>query len=454
MHKQEGASTRRRLRAGSLSAALAVAATGSAWAGTVGEDDLNQLLTTLGSQKAKIDQQERLLNQQMQQLDQQKADLQKQQQQLDTLRTQFGEILVKVPPVRVATPPVASTALSPQTLDTLRGTGQPEMAQAQQPVGQAPPAPERPPEINVLADRGGVLTPRGALVYEPTIDFAHTTNNTAVISGFTVLPAITIGEINISKQSQDLFQAVNTFRYGVTNRLELEARVPYVYGRQETTQRPLNAGSTVATQFNASGNGLGDVEGAAHYQINSGEGGWPYFIGNVRFKSTTGTDPFSIPLDPNFQLPSKVSTGSGFYAVEPSVTMIYPSDPAVFFANVGYIFGLPATKSLAAIGGAGSAKIDPGSAIHLSFGLGFGINEASSFSIGYDYSSFSPQLIGGAAQPGTSLQIGSVLIGYSYRLNDRIALNLTTGIGTTADAPNTHVILRVPIQFQVFGDKK
>ena len=27
----------------------------------------------------------------------------------------------------------------------------------------------------------------------------------------------------------------------------------------------------------------------------------------------------------------------------------------------------------------------------------------------------------------------------------------STGIGTTADAPNTHVILRVPIQFQVFG---
>jgi len=55
------------------------------------------------------------------------------------------------------------------------------------------------------------------------------------------------------------------------------------------------------------------------------------------------------------------------------------------------------------------------------------------------------------AQVGTSLQVGSVLIGYSYRFNDRIAVNLTTGIGTTADAPNTHVVLRVPIQFQVFG---
>jgi hypothetical protein len=59
-------------------------------------------------------------------------------------------------------------------------------------------------------------------------------------------------------------------------------------------------------------------------------------------------------------------------------------------------------------------------------------------------------VIAGVTQPGTALQIGSVLIGLSYRVNDRVSLNLTAGIGTTQDAPNTHVILRVPIQFQVF----
>jgi hypothetical protein len=148
-----------------------------------------------------------------------------------------------------------------------------------------------------------------------------------------------------------------------------------------------------------------------------------------------------------------VATGSGFYAVEPSLTVIYPSDPAVFFANLGYIYGVHASKNLASIGGTGTASIDPGSAIHLSVGLGFGINEASSFSIGYDYEAFSSQAVGGVTQIGTAVQIGSVLLGYSYRLNNRVSLNLTTAIGTTQDAPNTHVVLRVPIQFQVFGDK-
>ena len=437
MHLHNLVARRARLACGS--AALALAAAAPTWAAA--QDDLSQVLSTLDAQKAKLEQQDQLLQQQNQQL-------QQQQQELDKLRSQFDQLprpVVRVPPPRVSAP------LSAEALESLRGgTGQ--TAQGDQaPVGQAPPTPERAPQLDLLTDRGGVLTPRGAFVYEPAIDFVHTSSNSTVIQGTTIIPAITVGAINISKINQDLFQEINTFRVGVTNRFEIEARAPFVYGRQEAVQRPLNVQSNTDTQFNTSGAGLGDVEAAAHYQINSGDGGWPYFIANVRVKTETGKDPFSIPLNAQSGLPSRVPTGSGFYDVEPSLTVIYPSDPAVFFANAGYIFGLSETKSLTNIGGTGTGRVDPGSAIHFSFGLGFGINEASSFSIGYDYSSFSPQLINGVAQVGTSLQIGSVLIGYSYRFNDRVAVNLTTGIGTTSDAPNTHVILRVPIQFQVFG---
>ncbi|HEV2549901.1 MAG TPA: hypothetical protein VGU20_21500 [Stellaceae bacterium] len=429
-----------RLALGSATAVMALLATVPGRA--AGQDDLSQVLSTLDAQKAKLEQQDQALQQQRQQL-------QQQQEELDKLRSQF-EQLPRPVAVKVS-PPQVSAPLSAEALGSLRG-GAGQTAQGDQtPVGQAPPTPERAPQLDLLTDRGGVLTPKGAFVYEPTIDFVHTSSNSTVIQGTTIIPAITVGAINISKINQDLFQEINTFRAGITNRFEIEARAPLVYGRQEAVQRPLNVQSNTDTQFNTSGAGLGDVEAAAHYQINSGEGGWPYFIANVRVKSETGKDPFSIPLNPQSGLASHVATGSGFYDVEPSVTVIYPSDPAVFFLNAGYIFGIPETKNLTNIGGVGSGRVDPGSAIHFSFGLGFGINESSSFSIGYDYSSFSPQLINGLAQVGTSLQIGSVLIGYSYRFNDRIAVNLTTGIGTTQDAPNTHVILRVPIQFQVFG---
>jgi hypothetical protein len=408
--------------------------------------DIKQLIDVLETQKAKIAEQERLLKDQMQHLDQQKDALAQQQQQINQLRDQF-ERAAQSGGAQGKTAS-SSQPIGRKLLDTLRGTGQPQTAENQQPVGQAPATPERAPEVTVLSDRGGVLTPKGMLVYEPSIDFAHSSDNQAFISGFTVLPALTVGEINIQKVNHDTIQQVNTFRYGITDRLELEARIPYVYATQATTARPLNTGSSADTVVSTSGSGLGDIEFGAHYQINNGQQGWPFLIGNVRFKTATGTDPFSVPLDAN-GLETKVPTGSGFYNVEPSITAIYPSDPAVFFANLGYIIGIGRTVTSPLVGG--TANVEPGSAIHLSFGLGFGINEASSFSLGYDYSSFSSTKVNNVTQPGTDLQIGSVLIGYSYRFTDRISANLTTSIGVTSAAPNTQIILRVPIKFDLFS---
>jgi len=119
-------------------------------------------------------------------------------------------------------PPVAAAAL-----EGLRGTGQPEgaqTAQATQPVGQAPQTPEHPPEINVLSDRGGVLTPSGTLVWEPALDFSHTTDNLAIISGFstpgaerprkTSAPAITSPKVRalVSWAKGALYSSMSTVR--------------------------------------------------------------------------------------------------------------------------------------------------------------------------------------------------------------------------------------------------
>jgi len=408
--------------------------------------DIDQLRATLAAQKAKLDAQEKLLKAQMQQLDAQKKALSDQQQQIDALRVQVTQTAPAAAPAAPAQP------LGAKILGALRGAGAGgEIAQTQEPVGQAPTRPARPPEINVLPDRGGVLTPKGTLVWEPTFEFAHTTDNEAIISGFTVLPLL-VGTINVTSVNHDTLQALNTFRLGITDRAEAEVQIPYVYATQETTTRPVS-GTAQETTFNADGHDLGDIVLGGHYQFNAGEGGWPYLIGNVLFKTRTGSDPFAMPVNNNVSppLPTKVATGSGFYTVEPSMTAIYPSDPAVFFGSLGYLHTFGRSVNSPLVGGA--ATVDPGDAIHASFGLGFGINEQSSFSLGYDYESFFKTTINGVTQPGTDLQVGQVLIGYSYKFNDRVSTTLTTSIGVTHDAPDTQVIIRVPIKFQIFGNK-
>ena len=42
-----------------------------------------------------------------------------------------------------------------------------------------------------------------------------------------------------------------------------------------------------------------------------------------------------------FGVAQQEATGSGFWAVEPAVSVLYPSDPVVLFASIGYIESIP-----------------------------------------------------------------------------------------------------------------
>lgn len=42
---------------------------------------------------------------------------------------------------------------------------------------------------------------------------------------------------------------------------------------------------------------------------------------------------------------------------------------------------------------------------------------------------------------------GTLLVGYSYRFNNRYTLNLSVGAGVTRDTPDLTVTVRLPITF-------
>ena len=74
----------------------------------------------------------------------------------------------------------------------------------------------------------GVLTPKGSLVLEPSLQYAHSTSNRVALVGFTIIPALTIGLIDIRGVNRNTLIPALTARYGLTNRMELEVKVPYV----------------------------------------------------------------------------------------------------------------------------------------------------------------------------------------------------------------------------------
>ena len=357
-------------------------------------------------------------------------------------------------------------SLSQSDLQDVRGTGTPEgapaagsattSAPAQQPVGVAPVDENKgkPPKVTVLSEQGGVLTPAGTLVVEPSVEYEHASTNRLTFRGVELQDTVLIGVIDATSSSRNLVSPAITARYGVTDRLEVEAKIPYVYrSDRETFSVPQPNAPNIDETSNLTGSGIGDIELGAHYQIN---GTPPYFIGNVTFKTETGTGPFDIKRDAS-GVEQDLATGSGFYSVEPNMTVIYPSDPAVLFANIGYEWNISQSVNKN-IGGEIVDSFDPGDGIDATVGMGFAVNDRLSFDLGYKHTFLmatdtrvtDTTTNATRTDKSDSLTVGSLLFGMGYRVSDNVNVNLDFEYGVTADAPDMTATLRVPIAFNLF----
>ena len=326
------------------------------------------------------------------------------------------------------------------------GIALPAFADQPTPVGEAPPAATAPPEPAPIFDEPTALTPRGKFVVEPAAQYVHSTNSQVALVGYTILPAITIGLINIQRVESNLDNFSLTGRVGITPRVEFEVRAPYIVENTTTETRPLATASVANSFFNASGSGIGDVEAALRTQLNHFHGDNTVYLAQVRFKSHTGTNIFEEPLDPKTDLQSHLATGSGFNAVQAGFTFLKPSDPAVFFGGLAY------TDSLGRDVGHGYGHVTPGGILDLNVGMGLALNDRASFSAGYQHSVVDQTqqthpATGFAISRLGTIQLGTLRFGVSYQLSPGTYLNTTIGIGVTRDSPDLEATVRVPIRF-------
>lgn len=312
------------------------------------------------------------------------------------------------------------------------------------PVGRSPEgeSAKPPQQLAAVSELRGVLTPKNTLVLEPSLQYAQSSSNRVALLGYTILPAITIGVIDIRNVNRDTFVGSLAARYGLTNRFEIEARLPYVNSRDTTVSRPFGVGGSVETITDSRGSGVGDAEFSLRYQLNEGGGDQPYFIGNLRAKTRTGKGPLEVPVNAS-GLQTELPTGSGFWGIQPSLTAIFPSDPAVFYGSASYLWNVK--RSVAAYG-----DVDPGDAVGFNFGMGLALNDKASVSLGYDHSIIGKTKV----QPGSLLQVlptrthvGAMNLGYSYRLSEKTTLNLSLAAGLTEAAPDVQLTLRLPTSF-------
>ena len=315
----------------------------------------------------------------------------------------------------------------------------------QTPVGEAPPEQERA-EVEALPEGNTALAGRGRLVIEPSIEYSRSSSNRLVFRGVEIVPGINIGLIEANDAQRDTIAASVAARYSLTDRLEVEGRVPFIYRSDRITTVAQND-DTITRVYQLEGSNVGDIEISARYQLNDGANGAPIFVAGARIKSDTGKGPFDLARDEQ-GVSTELATGSGFWGLQGSVSMLYPSDPVVLFANASYLYNMERDVNKD-FGNAHVGNVDPGDSIGLGFGFGFSLNPRFSYSLGYShaYVMETETEINNTIQKSTPLQVGTLQLGMSFRTTERTTLSSSIAVGVTEDAPDVSVGFRMPISF-------
>jgi hypothetical protein len=435
MRKEFGRARRQASAIGAMATlALAGAAAAQQPAAQPSETELQRQLREEGT---RLNDLYRMLDDQQRQLDSSRQLIEEQRRRVDTLMRELtGRGL---PPAGVA-----QAARGADPASQVAQTGAPVPSQ---PVGEAPAVSERLPQTAQIFAEPTVLTRAGGFTIEPSLQYIYSSDNRVALVGFTIIPAITIGLIDIRRVSREAWYAALTARYGVTSRFELEGKIPYVYSETSTITRPLATPSVTDSTFDSSGNGLGDIELGGRYQINAFRGDNMVYIGGLRVRMPTGKGVFDVNYDPNTNLQTENPTGSGFYSVQPGISFVYPSDPAVFFGGLAYTYSFERDV------GNGFGTVKPGGVIDLSFGMGLALNERASFSFGFQLSVVGESSQSGDVNPFKTLAttgeqtLGTARFGLTYAFTRQTALNLTLGIGVTNETPGLELTARIPMSF-------
>jgi hypothetical protein len=404
----------------------------------------------LAEQKRRIEEQEKTLREYRKALEQMLAREKLQRQELDARRGGRG-ISAGAAPAQSDKPlPAQASKGASDGAVVAESQTQEAVPTPDAPAGQPPESATRPPEVAPLSELQSVLTPQGKLVLEPSLEFSTSSSDRVALIGFTIIPGITIGLIDVRRVKREFVSPAITARYGLTRRAEIEVKVPYVFRWESTTARPLAQTAAADQVFDVDGNGLGDVELSARYQLNAGGPSKPFFIGSLRFKTTTGKGPFEVDtFEPiaDLTIPTELPTGTGFYALQPGITALFPSDPAVFFSTLTYTWNIEKSVDRD-VSGNFIGDFDPGDSVGVTFGMGLALNERASFSVGYEHNLFFEDKVNGQKLPlGQDIHIGRLLFGYSYQIAQHTNFNLSLGVGVTDESPDVNLTLRMPVTF-------
>jgi hypothetical protein len=298
------------------------------------------------------------------------------------------------------------------------------------------------------------------LTIENGLTYSRYDRKEITLNGFLALDAIFLGNISIDRVASDSLTYDFVTRYGVSPRLTLNLDVPYL-ARRTVYQKGGAGGSAAAIgEESTHGTGIGDVNFTANYKLFGETARRPDTLLTLGVTAPTGRAPYGIDWTTlshdddqylQFAVPRRQPTGNGVWQGTVGLTAVKTIDPAIVFANLGYIrsfersFGDIDTDPQTRTPG----RVKLGDAYYFGAGVAFAFNERASLSL-----SFSDRINGKASlQPlgqrstkviGSDANAATLNLGVTYALDRHTTLVTQLGVGLTADAPDFTLSFKIP----------
>jgi hypothetical protein len=306
----------------------------------------------------------------------------------------------------------------------------PVVAQPQQTYPVVPrgpePKPGAEPEENVaralersLVEQGGLLLAPGSFDIVPDFSYAHTGVTSLGIIGTSIAS---------SRSRIDTITGGATFRAGLPWASQFNLSVPFV-----TSTTDISVGGLGGRTVSRTDSGIGDIAFGLSKQFVYEKGWIPDVIGQVQYKSTTGSAAFT-PTDGRIG-----GTGSGFDAVTGGVTLTKRQDPLVLLGSAAYTHNFGTNHA--------GVNFSPGDAVDLRLGTLLAASPDTSLRFLFDVNFGQRLSIANTPVAGSDTVASIFEIGASAVLSRSTLLDVAVDIGMTRDAPDFTLLLSLPIHF-------
>lgn len=294
---------------------------------------------------------------------------------------------------------------------------------------------------------------------ETSLTYARSDRRQLALNGFLALDAIFLGNISVDEVKSDIWTLDVTGRYTINDRLQADLDLPFLYRSTNYLSGGAGNSATSLIEYQSTMSPkLGDVSAGVYYQLQKETEAMPDIILNVRAKAPTGTNPYGISLidvdgTGNLNVPSKLPSGNGVWALSTGLTFVKTVDPAILFANVGYFYNFQRSfGDIDSAVGAQPGTIKLGDSFQYGLGTAFALNDRMSLSISYSQrftAKAKTRLNGHDWQEvvGSDANAASLNFGVTYAMNDHRSLVANVAAGLTPDAPDLTVGIKQVMNF-------